>query len=506
MKKNLFLRLCLMTIALLSLNSCRQEDLYEQGTKPQGKDQYKVYMMNRKQITSDFALFDKVARLQNLFTERKNLNARSVQDSVLDGGVVKIDKVLVVENQSGQKTYTFPLKRTFSTSTIENLVLKRNTDSTFSGVLLQYDLSAREKDLFNNWHSVDLKSKTKIYDINNLSIATTARVQSAYFGCFVMSYEDGLCASTQHGYGDTSCDYLTNGQTQNQAQPPRILSITSLPGCGNGGDLGSTNTPPPDTGFSPGGGDTNTMMFDDYDLTYHNGDITDPDFQFWYKVNQFIQAQPQNVQSLNAEYHYVFYFIHTYFKLNGGLTDANKIFVADRLQKIATWYYDPTTGNHLDYEQKKSIAIWSVKHLLENPDLSWEDYKNQFLDYTNIKIDSSLTNTKTKCVLQKMSGDINLGDNKITLTADATNDNLFQKMLRKFDGNNMPSLNFEIKSSLQVNEWGITKGTNSNSYNIIINQDIENQSNLLKTVILSHELIHAFMFCNLPQKLDHLKL
>lgn len=96
-----------------------------------------------------------------------------------------------------------------------------------------------------------------------------------------------------------------------------------------------------------------------------------------------------------------------------------------------------------------------------------------------------------------MSGDINLGDNKITLTADATNDNLFRKMLRKFDGNNMPSLNFEIKSSLQVNEWGITKGTNSNSYNIIINQDIENQSNLLKTVILSHELIHAFMFNHL---------
>ena len=203
------------------------------------------------------------------------------------------------------------------------------------------------------------------------------------------------------------------------------------------------------------------------------------------------------MQSLNAEYHYVFYFIHTYFKLNGGLTDANKIFVADRLQKIATWLYDTSMGTHLDYDQKLNIGIWSVKYLLENPNVTWEDYKNQFLDYSNIKIDSSLTNTKTRCVLQKMSGDINLGDNKITLTADATNDNLFRKMLRKFDGNNMPSLNFEIKSSLQVNEWGITKGTNSNSYNIIINQDIENQSNLLKTVILSHELIHAFMFNHL---------
>ncbi len=297
----------------------------------------------------------------------------------MDGGVVGIDKVLVVEDENGHKTYTFPLKRTFPTTKIENLVLKRNTDSTFSGVLIQYDVSATDKDLFSNWHSVDLKTKTKIYNINNLSIASQARVQTSYFGCFSMSYEDGMCGEDQHSYGDTSCTFTPTNQPGKQAQPPRILSITAVPGCGNGGGDGTTGSSPATGSFPAGGGEGLTMLFDEYDLTYHNGDITDPAFQFWSKVNQFVQTQPQNVQNLNAEYHYVFYFIHQYFQLNGGLTVPNKTFAADRLQKIATWLYDTSMGTHLDYEQKRNIAIWSVKYLLENPDMTWEDFKNQFL-------------------------------------------------------------------------------------------------------------------------------
>jgi len=50
-----------------------------------------------------------------------------------------------------------------------------------------------------------------------------------------------------------------------------------------------------------------------------------------------------------------------------------------RIKKLATWLYDTSVGTHLDYDQKRNIAIWSVKYLLENPDVTWEDFKNQFL-------------------------------------------------------------------------------------------------------------------------------
>ncbi|NMR33840.1 hypothetical protein HIO71_06405 [Chryseobacterium aquaticum] len=104
------------------------------------------------------------------------------------------------------------------------------------------------------------------------------------------------------------------------------------------------------------------------------------------------------MQSLNAENHYVFYFIHNYFKLNGGLTDANKMFVANRLQQLATWLYDTSMGTHLDYNQKLNVGIWSVKYLLENPNVTWEDFKNQFLtsQCEKIKIQRNDSNFQNK--------------------------------------------------------------------------------------------------------------
>ncbi len=50
-----------------------------------------------------------------------------------------------------------------------------------------------------------------------------------------------------------------------------------------------------------------------------------------------------------------------------------------RLQQIAQWYYDPTTGIYLDYNQKLAVAILAVKYMLENPTVTWEEYRNQFL-------------------------------------------------------------------------------------------------------------------------------
>ncbi|GEM_PF-4123347 len=112
-------------------------------------------------------------------------------------------------------------------------------------------------------------------------------------------------------------------------------------------------------------------------------------------------------EKFSNEYHYVFYFIHQYFQLNGGLTLPNKTFAADRLQKIATWLYDTSMGTHLDYEQKKNIAIWSVKYLLENQDVSWEEFKNQFLTSLCENLKSKESNTDFNSKMQELKQDAN---------------------------------------------------------------------------------------------------
>jgi hypothetical protein len=67
-----------------------------------------------------------------------------------------------------------------------------------------------------------------------------------------------------------------------------------------------------------------------------------------------------------------------------------------------------------------------------------------------------------------------LSDNGITLPSNAQNDNFIQKMLRNFNGNNLPSLNFSISPSLPYGEYAITNGLGNNSYEIITSQNVEN--------------------------------
>jgi hypothetical protein len=172
MKRNLLLRLCLMIVVAFSIYSCRQEFLLQDGDDAGSQSSnYKVYTIDRSQVTQDFFLFDKVAKIQTTLSEKKTGSAyrKTAQDSLMDGGNIVIDKVLVVES-SGQKTYTFPLKRNYPTSKIENLVLKKNQDSTFSGKLIQYDLTLNERELFNSWHSINLKNRVKVFNIENLNL------------------------------------------------------------------------------------------------------------------------------------------------------------------------------------------------------------------------------------------------------------------------------------------------------------------------------------------------
>lgn len=72
---------------------------------------------------------------------------------------------------------------------------------------------------------------------------------------------------------------------------------------------------------------------------------------------------------------------------------------------------------------------------------------------------------------------------------------LYSKMLAEFNDNTGSTLTFKIGTT-PGSDWGITKGSANlpNNYTITISPNLENGSNLMKTVTLCHELIHAYMF------------
>lgn len=240
MKKNLLLRLCLMIGVILTFYSCRTEDLsYQQKDFGNLSHNRKFYVLNGKEVKAIPDLWDKVQSIQQNSSGRKAA-IKADQDSLLQDGVIDTDSVLVIEN-NGNRTYTFNIIKDAASPIIENLVLKKNEDETFSGVLMKYNFTVQEKQMAALGHSVNLTDRIEIFPIEKLNLS--ARVVSQISGCYRVVWETGLCAAGLHSYGEP-CQ-LTGDE---RAGVPQVISVTNTcivstiteytdgpPGSGGGG-------------------------------------------------------------------------------------------------------------------------------------------------------------------------------------------------------------------------------------------------------------------------------
>nr|WP_314490574.1 hypothetical protein [uncultured Chryseobacterium sp.] len=227
MKKNNLLVLFALT---LLLNSCKTElDSFQENEIL--KQEAKFSLLRIEQINQQINLLSKLSEVELNAFRTTDILGRSVQDSILESVIINTNEVLLAE-RGEKKTYTFPVYRTNS-GKIENLVLKENTDKTYSGFLIQYDLTKEEKDLFISGQNVDIKSKIKIFNIDKLNLS--ARVQSDVVGCYEITWETGTCSSSQHhAYGDNTC-VLTGDDA---APKPTIIAIKDI--CSNYGTQGDS--------------------------------------------------------------------------------------------------------------------------------------------------------------------------------------------------------------------------------------------------------------------------
>ncbi|CAH0123706.1 hypothetical protein [Chryseobacterium sp. Bi04] len=256
MNKKIF-RLLLLVVFSFSLYSCIHED-FESSDQETSKKKFKISEIKNNKILNDSEISAEITKIQ--VEKFKSIStSKSLQDSILDGVIINTENVLLVENGT-QKTYTFPIKRSFASSKIENLVLKKNADSTFSGALLQYDLTNEEKALMLTGHYVDLTNKIKFYDISKISINQNQKVVTEAIGCLEITWENGVCASGQHAYGESGC--TLSGSLA--AGSPTVISVVNTCG-GGGGNPGSNNDPnfPGGGGGSEGGnGGSETTPYD----------------------------------------------------------------------------------------------------------------------------------------------------------------------------------------------------------------------------------------------------
>jgi len=155
-----------------------------------------------------------------------------------------------------------------------------------------------------------------------------------------------------------------------------------------------------------------------------------------------------------------------------------------------------TWWNHATQEEKQPILDYLNPNI--NDGESWLFVKEAInniknggeVDFENATIsDSIFKDSQLDCIHKQLK--------------QIPND-LYSKMLAEFNGNTSSTLTFKIGAT-PTSDWGITKGSANlpNNYTITISPSIENGSNLMKTVTLCHELIHAYML-NTLEKANYL--
>ncbi|MCD0478144.1 hypothetical protein LPB90_06725 [Chryseobacterium sp. LC2016-29] len=181
------------------------------------------------------------------------------------------------------------------------------------------------------------------------------------------------------------------------------------------------------------------------------------------------------------------------------------VYFSDNNRLLMLWAIDYLRENNTfnlgDYKAVQKIEPFinfAQQFFADSPSTTWEQFYNQYL-LPHINIDNSLVNSKTLCVLNKISGDININDQVINLPLDLTKDNFVQKMFRNFNGVSTPNINFYISNTLSNNDWGQTLGSDANNYKIYINKSVEIGSSLMKIITITHELVHAYMIHTLHQ-------
>ena len=145
-----------------------------------------------------------------------------------------------------------------------------------------------------------------------------------------------------------------------------------------------------------------------------------------------------------------------------------------------------------------SMYNFMISFFNQNPTTTVQQFLNWFMYDIHITTDMD---ARVKCILQKMAGDTNISDDKITLPITPASDNLFQKMLRMFNGNNAPKLTFKYDPNLPATgAYASTKSYDGGaSYEIVLGADMLQSSNIRIMTILAHELTHAFMLNDLTQ-------
>ncbi|MFC6269585.1 hypothetical protein [Frigoriflavimonas asaccharolytica] len=339
---------------------------------------YQVAYLNNSEFSKNKVLASTVENIsENVFKKSGPMNKNmSVQDSLLEGAVILTSNVLEI-TEGSKISYTFPIVRNFYTNRVENLVLRKNADNSFSGILMQYNLTTAEKAQYINGSFSDFTGKIDVYKINNLSIAGQSQVAKDW-SCWTLVYQANPCTNgAGHAYGH-AC--LPGSNPANAAQPNTLVAVINNcpdldePGPpvipGGGASSGSPGGSPSggaggDTAYTPQN-PYNTFMllpFGDANFSCAEGDIVCVEQRaFNAQLQEFFSGHKNNLGIL-ARYNPILKRVGDYLRLNN-FSEADKIFLKDRLTLIANWLVQQDNSSPEKELENYRYADWALNYLI----------------------------------------------------------------------------------------------------------------------------------------------
>ena len=411
-------------MAVLMLQSCRTEDFIQNENFEQKL--YNVSLLSGSQVQKDMPLMKELSLIKSKFrykSERKN-SEKDNQNSILDGAIIGTDKVLLVE-KNGVKTYTFAVSRTYLSTISENLVVTENADHSFSGVLIQYDLTKEQQQKFISGEITDIKSKIKVYDIDKINI--NSRIQVDNIGCYEITWETGWCSAGVHYTGGPG------GCTVGGAPAPMIISIkdtcnewsggeTTTPG-GNGTGDGSVYSGSIDLGsiFT-----TIPLVSLGYQY-YATEDLDDPNYINYVNTANYFASLGTTMNQFRVTNPDLFYFTYHYFKENG-INAVTKAFITERLLGLHTWYEQVSNNPTPSPMNNQYFLNWAFQYLVLNPDITWQEFYNEYLitpceklqQQNNTAFQNKINTLKNNLPLKKETGYIENDNGSFTYKDNAS--------------------------------------------------------------------------------------
>lgn len=255
MKKNLFLRLCLMMAVVLSTYSCQQDILHEQETY----NNTSAFQLTSKRISLDESqhkakLLPELKKAEAEFNAFSKTNAQGKTVNYGNGVSIDTNDVIYIENGTGFHSYTFNIKHdnAAADAPVENLVLSPLADGTYRELLLTYNLTLQEKQLLESGISVETHGKISITELAQGTYSNSGILSKTNMSCEWREEPSySACSSNEHFNGEA---LVSQGGPCKATTPSQLYTVvtykctalpvdTSLGESGEGGGSGPQNGP-----------------------------------------------------------------------------------------------------------------------------------------------------------------------------------------------------------------------------------------------------------------------